>query len=256
MSSELSAKALYGTQSGSLAFIIGRGPSLKNAVRHFGEGQKYPHVFTIAINKAIEEVPADYWFWMDLDAYEMSKDHPNAKAAIKCGVDRWTAQYDPDVFVWERAGAPGVIGYKGRSQFQKDIFEDGKLAWNGVSLIGAASLAWHLGCYRMVFVGCENKDTDGYIERRQQADPSKNWKSVYSFTFARVAEALKNRAYWMHPKIMMADASHTGSEWGDLVLPKTTIPEELELVKGFHEALERGEINPDQKILNTTRRVT
>ena len=253
MSSEMKARALYETQKGSLAFIIGRGPSIKNAARHFWEGKKYPHVITIALNKAIEEVPADYWFWMDLDAYQASKDHPNAKAAIKCGVDRWTDSYDPDVYVWERAGAPGVVGLKGRSKFQQDIFEDGKLAWNGVSAIGAASLAWHLGCYRMVFIGCENKDTDGYIERRQKEDPSRNWKSIYSFTFARVAEAIKNRAYWMHPKIMMSDASHTGTEWGDLQLPKTTIGQELEMVEQFYKALERGEINPNQKMVNSGR---
>jgi len=256
MSSNASAKGLYGTQKGSLCFIIGRGPSLKNAVRHFGSGQKYPHVFTIAINKAIEEVPADYWFWMDLDAYQGSKDHPNAKNAIKCGVDRWASEYEPDVYTWERAGAPGVIGHKGRSQFAKDVFEDGKLAWNGVSAIGSASLAWHLGCFRMVFVGCENKDTNGYIDKREKEDPSRNWREIYGFTFARVAEALKNRAYWMHPKIMMADASHTGVEYGDLALPKTTIPKELEMVEGFYKALGRGEINPDQKILNRGRILT
>ncbi len=253
MPSDLSVKSLYGTQKGSLCFIIGRGPSLKNAVKHFGKGQKHPHVFTIAINKAIEEVPADYWFWMDLDAYQGSKDHPNAKSAIKCGVDRWIPEYGSDVYTWERAGAPGVIGPKGRSQFAKDVFEDGKLAWNGVSVIGAASLAWHLGCFRMVFVGCENKDTDGYIERRAKADPSKDWKDIYAFTFARVAEAIKNRAYWMHPKVMLADASHTGVEYGDLALPKTTIPKEIEMVEGFYKALERGEIDPNQKILNKSR---
>jgi hypothetical protein len=256
MSSDLSVKALYGTEKGKLCFIFGRGPSLKNAVKHFGGGKKHPHVITIAINKAIEEVPADYWFWMDLDAYQGSKDHPNAKNAIKCGVDKWASEYDPDVYLWERAGAPGVIGYKGRSTFAKHVFEDGKLAWNGVSAIGSSSLAWNLGAFRIVYVGCENKDTEGYIEKRVKADPSKDWRSIYSFTFARVSEALKNRAYWMHPKVMLADASHTGTEYGDLALPKTTIPKELEMVDGFYKALESGEINGDQKILNRGRILT
>lgn len=255
MSSDLSVKALYGTEKGNLCFIFGRGPSLQNAKRHF-YGQKRPHVFTIAINKAIEEVPADYWFWMDLDAYQASKDHPNAKAAIKCGVDKWADQYEEGTYIWERAGAPGVIGHKGRSVFAKHVFEDGKLAWNGVSAIGSASLAWNLGAFRIVFVGCENKNTNGYIEKRIKEDPSRDWRDIYGFTFARVAEALKNRAYWMHPKVMLADASHVGTEYGDLALPKTTIPKELEMLEGFYKALERGEINPDQKILNRGRILT
>lgn len=239
MPSERMASELYDTQKGKLAFIVGRGPSIRNAEKHLKE--KHPHAIVIAINKAIEQIPADYWFWMDLDAYQGSKDHPNAKAAIKMGVDKWAPDYDPDVYMWERAGNTEKLGPEGRRDFFDDVFKKRKLAWNGVSAVGAASLAWQLGAFRMVFVGCENKDTDGYIERRAAADPTKNWASIYSFTFARVAEAMTNRFAWMHPKVMMADASHTGVEWGDLPLPKTTIPKELTLLKGFVEYMAEQE---------------
>ncbi len=247
MPSDRLASELYDTEKGKLAFIIGRGPSIKNAEKHLS--QKLPNVFTIAINKAIETVPADYWFWMDLDAYQASKDHPHAQAAKKLGVDRWQKEYDPDVYMWVRAGNPDKIGESGRRDFYRDVFRERKLAWNGVSAVGAASLAWQLGAYRMVFVGCENKDTDGYIDRRAKEDPSKNWPSIYAFTFARVAEAMVNRFAWMHPKVMMVDASHTGCEWGDLPLPKTTIPQELHLLKGFMEYMEQQKKDPTKSIL-------
>lgn len=248
MPSERMASELFGSRKGELAFIVGRGPSIKNAEKHLS-GEKIPHSFTIAINKAIETVPADYWFWMDLDAYQASKGHPNAKKAIKMGVDRWKEHYDPDVYMWVRAGNPDKIGKSGRRDFFNDVFKNQKLAWNGVSAVGAANLAWQLGAFRMVFVGCENKDMDGYVAARAKSDPSKEWKGIYAFTFARVAEAMANRFAWVPEKVMMVDASHTGTEWGDLPLPKTTIPKELIMLKGFYEYMDKRKQDPTHSVL-------
>lgn len=234
---------LYGSRKCEIAFIVGMGPSIQNAEKHLAE--RHNHAFTIALNRAIERVPADYWLWMDKDAYLTSKDHKNAKAAIRCGVDKWKDDYDPDTYVWERAGNPDKSGPEGHRDFASDVFEKGKLAWNGVSAIAAASLAWHLGAYRIVFVGCENRVDPAYVAQRTKEDPSKNWSSIYTFTFARVAEALVHRKAWMHPRVMMVDASHTGITWGNLPLKKTTIPKELVLLKEFYTHLwATGEVPP------------
>jgi hypothetical protein len=233
-------REIFDSRNGELCFVVGMGESIANAEKHLKE--RHPRAFTIAINRAIERVPADYWFWMDLDAYETSKDHPNAKAAIRCGVDLFKDHYDSETYIWERAGDPDKKGPEVREAFFKDV-QAGKLAWNGVSAVGASSLAWHLGAFRIVFVGCENRMNEEYLKIKEAEDiqkngkVTKNWRSIYVFTFARIAEALKNRAVWMHPKVMLADASHTGTEWGELDLPKTTIPQEFDSLDAFYKHL-------------------
>lgn len=227
-------KELFDSRNGELCFIVGLGPSVKNAEKHLKE--KHPHSFTIALNRSIEHFPADYWFWMDLEAYNASKDHPNAKAAKRVGVNVWEKDYDEDTYIWERAGNPDKMGVEGHRDFAQDI-KDGKFAYSGVSAIGAASLAWRLGAFRIVFVGCENTMNEEYVKARELADPSKNWRSIYTFTFARISEALKHRSVWMHPKVMMVDASHTGTQWGELALEKTTIPKEFEALDAFYRHL-------------------
>ena len=92
---------LYGTRRGHLAFIVGTGPSIENAENKL---RTVPDkVYRIAVNAAIERVPADYWFWIDGGAYLKSKDHPNAKAAIRVGVEQFEHLYDEDTYIWERA---------------------------------------------------------------------------------------------------------------------------------------------------------
>ncbi len=224
------AKDLYGTQFGSLGFVIGSGPSVTYAKKMLSVPNK--HVFTIAVNQAITEVPADYWLWIDQVAYTNWCDHPNAKAAIKVGVEKFADAYADDVYVWER-----VIGNT------KDGLEQGKLVHRNTSIIAAISFAFRLGAVRIVTVGCENYMTPEAMEAKRKL-PDGDLKINYDIsTFARVAEALANRKYWLHPKVMLADASKTGTEWGKLNLPKTTIGEELTQIEAFweHMAARKGE---------------
>lgn len=223
------ARDLYWTKPGTLAFIIGNGPSVEYAEKFLKE-KAHDDIITIAINRAIERVPADYWFWIDLEAYNASKEHPNARAATRIGVDHYAQHYDEEVYVWERI----------LKDFQKGI-EEGKLAHRATSFVAATSFAWRLGAFRVVYVGCDNRVSKEFIEARTKADPSHNWGSVYSFTFARINEALAKRDLWMPRKVMLADASKIGIEWGDLPLPKTTIGKELTLLMEFKAYLAEKE---------------
>ena len=224
------AKDLYGSQYGSIGFVIGSGPSMEYAKAKLSVPKK--HVFTIAVNRAITEVPADYWLWIDQVAYTNWKDHPNAKAAIKVGVDKWADVYDKDVYTWER-----VIGNT------KDGLEQGNLVHRNTSTIAAISLAFRLGAVRIITVGCENCLTPEAMEEKRKL-PDGDLKINYDIsTFARVSEALANRKHWLHPKVMLADASKTGTKWGQLNLPKTTIGEELTAIEAYWKwrAEQKGE---------------
>ena len=219
------ARDLYGKHRGDLCFIIGAGPSIVYAKNKLQTVP--PHTYRIAINRAIEEVPADYWFWIDGDAYQASKDHPNAKAATRIGVEKFEAMYDEDTYLWER-----VIGNL------KDGLMKGQLVHRATSLIGAISMATRMGSARIVMVGCDNDVTANDLKIHEQMDATKNWANVYGFTFARINNALENRAKWLPPGVMLVDASKIGTQWGKLPLPKTTIGQEFILNHDFHKWLE------------------
>ena len=222
------ARELFGQRRGDLCFIIGSGPSIiyaKNKLSKPG-----PHTYRIAINRAIEDIPAEYWFWIDGNAYEASKDHPNAKAATRIGVDKYRHLYDPDTYVWDR-----VIG-----NTQKGL-EAGGLVHRATSLIAAISMAARMGSARIVTVGCDNDVTPAEVAMRSKADPKTDWQSVYTFTFCRINEALAERDKWLPKPVMIRDASKIGTQWGKLPLPKTTIGEELVLNHDFHKFLKERE---------------
>lgn len=209
------AKDLYGSEYGSVGFVIGSGPSLEYAKKMLSAPHK--HVFTVAVNRAITEVPADYWLWIDQVAYENWSEHPNAKTAKKIGVDKFKAAYREDVYTWER-----VIG-----DTEKGL-EAGNLVHRNTSLIAGISFAFRLGAVRIVTVGCEN-----FIEPDVMETMTPENRDYMISTFCRVSEALANRKHWLHPKVMLADASKTGTEWGKLNLPKTTIGDELAQIEAF-----------------------
>lgn len=219
-----SAKELYDTQRGKLAFVIGTGPSLKSAKRWLSEPQD--NVIRIAVNQAIESILAEYWMWIDLDAYQRWKGHPYAREAKKIGVEHFKESYEEDVYVWDRA----------KKNIKRDM-EDGALVHRATSIVAACSLAWRLGAYRICLVGCENRIDPAYLERKKAQDPSKNWESIYTFTFARIAEAMRMRKMWLPKNVMLVDASRDGTEDGDLPLPKTSITYELSMVRQFHDWL-------------------
>lgn len=197
------AKDLYGTNMGETAFVIGMGPSRSKAKRL---QEPLPGSFRIAINKAIEEVPAEYWLFIDPESYFRSKDHPNAKNAKALGVDRFWKMYPPEVYIWQRAYNP-------------PDFREGRLIHRACSLLPSLHMAVWLGAKRVVTIGCDNKlEGDKRIEK---------YEETYGYLFRRINKSLMNDlGYWLPSWVTMADASD-----GDLALPKTKLGLEIKRVQ-------------------------
>lgn len=216
-----SYRELLGKHMRELCFVVGPGPSVKKAEKYLME--KRPHVFRIAINAAITKVPCEYWFWIDLKAYDLYKDHPNAKAAIKCGVENWKEHYRDDVYTWEPA-----------KKLPDDV-QDLKLLHRGTSLVGAINLGALLGSPRIVTVGCDHTFSDDYLKfkHKEVQDEGRNdtfaqIKDYYQSTVIRINKALHELPFWLPPWASVRDASG-----GKLPLVATSVNNELHMVEKF-----------------------
>lgn len=218
------ASDLYGSfLEPTLAFIIGPGPSIAKAEKYLMEPR--PHVIRIALNAAIRKIPAEYFFFIDLVAYENYGVHPNARKARRIGVDKFADKYDEDTYVWERA-----------MKLPFDV-QQGKLLHRGTSLIPAIGFAAWLGCPRIVTVGCDNSYTDEEIEaKRLEVYPDKSFawaKGVHQYTTARVNVALREMPFWLPDWVKVRDASQ-----GNLNLRSTGINFELGKIEEYWKTRE------------------
>lgn len=202
------ANELYGSRMGQGCFIIGSGPSIKKAERSL---QEPTHgTFRIAINEAITKVPAEYWMFIDSDAYLKWKDHPNAKNAIKLGVDRFWMEYADDVVIWRRA-------------FSSEDVKAGRLVHRSTTLIPAMHLSFWLGATDVITVGCDNYEPadSGWDATR---------KDIMNCTFLRINHALvKDMPYIAPSWVKMVDVSG-----GDLLLPKSNLFSQLAKLRKKH----------------------
>ena len=221
-----SARDLYGSRVGELAFVVGPGPSVLKAVRWLSE--PHPMSYRIAINAAITKVPADYWLWIDGLAYDMYKAHPNARAAIRLGRVGGESSYadDPEVYGWEPA------------KTLPDDVQALKILHRGTSLIAAINMAAIFGSPRIVIVGCDNTFTEEYnqakLEEINRADPERKEtiERVREFnlcTILRVNRAIREMPFWLPKWVTVRDASG-----GDLPLLGTSIIRELEMLEAFY----------------------
>lgn len=214
-----------GSRLRQLCFVIGPGPSIAKAEKYLMEPK--PHTFRIAINAAITKVPCEYWFFIDLLAYQLYKDHPNAKKAIKLGVENWKEHYEDDVYTWEPA-----------KKLPEDV-QNLKLLHRGTSLVGAINMGALLGSPRIVTVGCDNKFSEDYmrakmeeVNRGERKDSWEQIKDYHACTILRVNKGLMEMPFWLPPWVTCRDASG-----GDLPLPDTSINNELFMVEKFHNKL-------------------
>lgn len=227
------ARELYGSRLdrigertvGQLGFIFGCGPSLVKAEKYLSHPT--PHSFRIAINRAIEKIPAEYWFWIDGDAYLASKEHPNARSAIQLGVDRFSNLYDDSVHVWERV-----------FRVPEDIYAL-KLVHRATSLIAAIHMASLLGAARIVTVGTDHQITQAELDERKRREPGKNWEEIYRFTFSRIVDGISKMPMFLPHWVTVADASG-----GALPLPKTYIGKELSDLEHYWIEVAHGEPVP------------
>lgn len=209
-----SARGLYGRYLEQTAFVIGAGPSIKKCEGRID--RPLDGAFRIAINRAIEKVAAEFWLFIDLDSYNASKDHPNAKAATALGVDRFWKHYGPEVLVWERA-------------YELHDIRAGKLVHRSTSLIPAMHLACWMGATRVVTVGCDNRVTDprGLTELQRKC---------YPYLFKRVNRSLlRDTKFWCPSWTSLADASG-----GDLALAPTLLSDEVKQLEAAHGRIVRA----------------
>lgn len=216
-----SYRELLGGHLRELCFVIGPGPSIQKAEKWLME--KIPHVFRIALNAAITKVPCEYWFFLDLKAYDLYKDHPNAKAAIKLGPEDWKDHYRDDVHTFELA-----------RKLPEDV-QALKLLHRGTSLIGAINLGSLLGSPRIVTLGCDHTFSDDYMRQKQvevnaegRNDTFEQIKDYYACTKLRVNKGLAEMPFWLPPWVSVRDASD-----GELPLVATTVRGELEMIERF-----------------------
>lgn len=217
-----SARELYGSRLNELAFVVGPGPSIRQA--EWFLNSPHPNSFRIAINSAITKVACEYWFWIDELAYRLSKDHPNAKAAIKLGVDKWKDHYDDDVHLWEPA-----------KKLPEDV-QNLKLLHRGTTLIGAINMAALMGSPRVVTVGIDHQFSEEYMRAKMaevnQGDRKDTWEQIKDYhacTILRVNKALMEMPFWLPKWVSVRDASG-----GKLPIPKTTINGELAMLDRWH----------------------
>lgn len=221
-----SYRELLGSRMRQLCFVVGPGPSIAKAEKYLMEPK--PNVFRIAINAAITKVPCEYWFWIDHLAYKLYKDHPNAKNAIKLGVENWSHLYDDDVYTWEPA-----------KKLPEDV-QNLKLLHRGTSLVGAINLGALLGSPRIVTVGCDHTFSDAYLkakhdevkQREGRDDTYEQIKDYYLSTTIRVNKGLMEMPFWLPEWVSCRDASG-----GKLPLPATSINNELHMIEKFHKRL-------------------
>lgn len=220
------ARELYGKRLGELSFIIGPGPSISKAERLLSK--PHPRSFRIAINSAITKVKADYWFFIDALAYKLYKDHPNAKGAVKIGVENWAEHYEEDVYLWEPA-----------KKLPDDV-QALKILHRGCSLIGAMGMAMLMGSPRIVTVGADNNFSEEYMqaklkevraEKGRENETIEKVRDYYSCLVVRVNRALNELPFWCPDWVTVRDASGLDSQ---LPLKPTSIHKEFEMLDRYY----------------------
>lgn len=151
-------KELYGTLQGKTAFLCGSGPSLKE----MPEKANHP---VFAVNRSIRHIKADYWCLTDLDAYESSKDHPHAKAAmLVCNIQLYEKLNGVPCYMIENAGDP----WRWKEGERPLYYNETTTGW-------AIHLAMRMGVDRLVMIGNDGPG-GGMFDGHIQDGRDRNWQ--------------------------------------------------------------------------------
>jgi len=205
----LDMRSLYGTLEGKTAFLVGSGPSLNSCP------EKLPGV-TIAINRAIERVKADYWAFIDAVAWNLCSQHPNAIAAkklINAGLNVTKALENEPAYLLETAGEP--LRWK--------VKEDRPIYWNESTFSTALHLLVRMGAKRIVCVGCDfsiDRYFDGYEPKGFEGLKT---NAVLYVSRARMRDMFgPDKPQWYEREVEILDASD-----GALPVPKVKLEDVL-----------------------------
>ncbi len=202
-------RELFGTAKGETILICGSGPSLK-------ECPVKPGVKTFAINRAITRVQADYFAFVDLEAWRLYSEHENAKKATKMfGANMYILLPDVEnVCQVDFLGSPNSIKNEARRPL---YFNCNTFAW-------VMHLAIKMGAKRIVTIGCEFSGTpqfDGFVAHGYEG-PGVQAK-LMNIARNRMLEMFgADKDQWFDPNVEILDASN-----GALPVPKVNLKDVL-----------------------------
>jgi len=203
-------RELFGKHPGETILVCGSGPSLWNC-------PVKPPCPTIAINRAITYVQADYWAFVDMEAWRLYGDHCHAKAAKKMfGANMYILLKDlqDDAYQVDFCGYPNSIKNEARRPL---YFNCNTFAW-------VVHLAIKMGAKRIVTVGCEFSATpyfDGFIPKDYEADGKQ--EALMNVGRNRMLEMFgADKEQWFDPSVELLDASG-----GALPVPKCRLEDVL-----------------------------
>lgn len=200
---------LYGKHQGETVFICGSGPSLKGCPAVTG----HP---TIAINRAIQHVQADYWAFVDLLAWRLCGSHPNAQRAAKLfGSNMYILLEDVEnAYQVDFSGSPNAHRKEARRPL---YFNCNTFSW-------AVHLAQKMGAKRIVTVGCEfsgDPQYDGFVAEGCEGPGLQ--ARLMDTARGRMLEMFgADRDQWFDPNVELLDASG-----GALPIPKVRLEDVL-----------------------------
>lgn len=200
---------LYGKHQGETILVCGAGPSVKRI-------KEKPALTTIAINRAIQVVPADYWAWQDEDSYKFSGTHPNAMAAkMVCITQGYKQAGDRPAWFVDASESPT----RWANPELRPIYG------NQLTLTWVIHLCLRMGARRVVTIGCEF-DGSGHWDGFIQPNHTKKWQVAQHYMgCAKMMVMMEHhRGEWQpeNPQFEVVDASG-----GNMPVPKVRLEEVL-----------------------------
>ena len=191
---------LYGRHEGETILVLGSGPSLKLC-------PKDPGLTTIAINRAIRAVPANYWAWHDPDSWDQSKDHLYARVAEMITIAQAFKQIPKDRVAYLVEGDSRPTRYR----------ENPPLYNCDLTLTWVIHLCLRMGAKRVVTLGTEF-DRSGQYDGFVQPDRTRDWQDAQHVAgYPRIYRMLKmDRSEWEERPMEILDLSG-----GNMPCPKT-----------------------------------
>ena len=200
---------LYGKYKGETVFVCGSGPSLASCP------EKLPGP-TIAINRAITKVKADYWGFVDMEAWRLYGQHENAKGAAKL--------FGSGLYIMLKDVAPAYLIEACGSPNRYERADNRPLYFNCNTFSWVIHLAIKMGAKRIVTIGCEFSLTpyfDGFMPQGYEVD--RKQEGLMLIGRDRMLEMFgADMCQWYDPSVELLDASG-----GALPIPKVKLEDVL-----------------------------
>ncbi|HHL39629.1 MAG TPA: DUF115 domain-containing protein [Deltaproteobacteria bacterium] len=152
--------ALFGTEQGGRAFVLGAGPSLSTDIEGLRAG--WDEAVTIVVDAACGAVVAA---GLEPDFVVAVDPHPDIAELLGAGESKGTLVFAPTVVseAVDRWKGPKVLAFLSTMKGLEAAMEEKGVLFSGGSVIHpAVDLAVRLGCAEVVLAGCDFAFTDGF----------------------------------------------------------------------------------------------